>query len=181
MFAWLRKRGAETIGHPGGTLYAHLGRVHDRLVRLGLGTAVQLAGLTHAAYGTDGFDVALLDRAERLTLRGLVGEDAERLVYRYGACDRRRSWDQLAGTGRLVDRFTGAAEVLTGADLRSLVDLSVINELDVVENDPTAAGRFGAYLRELFAAWAPVASPQVNAEARRVLRRYLDKPTHRPE
>ncbi|WP_343871201.1 DUF6817 domain-containing protein [Dactylosporangium roseum] len=30
----MRQRGAETIDHPGGTLYAHLSRVHDRLGRL---------------------------------------------------------------------------------------------------------------------------------------------------
>jgi len=33
--AWLRERGAERIDHPGGTLYAHLVRVHDRLGALG--------------------------------------------------------------------------------------------------------------------------------------------------
>ncbi|HEY2795564.1 MAG TPA: hypothetical protein VGJ28_24595, partial [Micromonosporaceae bacterium] len=31
----LRDRGAETIAHPGGTLYAHLNRVHDLLLTLG--------------------------------------------------------------------------------------------------------------------------------------------------
>jgi hypothetical protein len=60
---WLRARGAETVAHPGGTLYAHLGRVHDRLAALGHPPQVALAGLAHAAYGTDGFDLTLLDVA----------------------------------------------------------------------------------------------------------------------
>ncbi|MDG4797733.1 DUF6817 domain-containing protein [Micromonospora sp. WMMD1082] len=166
---WLRQRGAETVDHPGGTLYAHLCRVHDRLRGLGLGVDVQLAGLTHAAYGTDGFDVVLLDRADRETLRALIGETAERLVYRYGACDRRRSWRHLADTRQVVDRFTGEVQTLGAAELRSFVDLCIVNELDVVEQSPAIAERHGPYLRTLFASWASLASPPVNAEARRVL------------
>ncbi|MGC9668763.1 DUF6817 domain-containing protein [Planosporangium sp. 12N6] len=167
--AWLRGRGAERIDHPGGTLYAHLCRVHDRLDRLGLGAAVRLAGLTHAAYGTDGFDVVLLDRADRATLRELIGEQAENLVYRYGACDRDRTWQCLADTREVRDRFTDRVEVLEPAQLQPFVDLSIVNELDVVEQDRAIAERHGDYFRALFTAWAPVASPQVTREARRVL------------
>ena len=94
--AWLRDRGAETIDHPGGTLYAHLGRVHDRLGALGHDPHVQLAGLAHAAYGTDGFDLTLLDVTDRDTLRELVGDRAEALIYLYGACDRSRTWQPLS-------------------------------------------------------------------------------------
>ncbi|WP_446211850.1 DUF6817 domain-containing protein [Micromonospora sp. IBSANI012] len=61
--SWLRRRGAEAIDHPGGTLYGHLCRVQERLAALGSDVATQLAGLTHAVYGTDGFDLALLDRS----------------------------------------------------------------------------------------------------------------------
>ncbi|WDZ86712.1 DUF6817 domain-containing protein [Micromonospora cathayae] len=166
---WLRERGAETVDHPGGTLYAHLLRVHDRLGAAGHDEAVRLAGLTHAAYGTDGFDLVLLDPADREPLRALVGVDAERLVHLYGACDRRRSWRNLAGTGQLVDRHTGRVETLAPGQLRPFVDLCVVNELDVMAYDPTVAQRYGDYFRTLFAAWSPVASPDVTAEARRLL------------
>jgi hypothetical protein len=50
------------------------------------------------------------------------------------------------------------------------VDLSIVNELDVVGRDPALADRHGAYLRDLFASWAPLASEQVIREARPVLR-----------
>lgn len=169
MRAWLRQRGAETIDHPGGTLYAHLSRVHDRLGRLGLGADVQLAGLAHAVYGTDGFDLVLLDPANRTTLRDLIGEPAERLVYLYGACDRSRTWRRLPDTGEVWNRFANEVESLDPMLLQPFVDLSVVNELDVVEQDPTVAEKHGAYFRSLFASWAPVASAQVTAEARRVL------------
>ncbi|WP_433287892.1 DUF6817 domain-containing protein [Micromonospora sp. CA-244673] len=167
---WLRRHGAEQIPHPGGNLYAHLCRVSERLAVLGCGSDVQAAGLTHAVYGTDGFDLTLLDRADRAVLRDLVGADAEELVYLYGACDRGRSWRELAQTGQVFDRFVRQVRTPDAAQLRSLVDLSIVNELDVIEHDPAVADRHGTYFRELFASWAPLASEQVVRDARRVLR-----------
>ncbi|MCG5436297.1 hypothetical protein [Micromonospora foliorum] len=38
------------------------------------------------------------------------------------------------------------------------------------EHDPAVADRHGAYFRELFASWAPIASEQVISDAQRVLR-----------
>jgi hypothetical protein len=169
MRAWLRQRGAETIDHPGGTLYAHLSRVHDRLGRLGHGADVHLAGLAHAVYGTDGFDVVLLDPADRTTLRDIIGESAERLVYLYGACDRGRTWQRLPDTGEVWNRFTNEIESLGPRLLQPFVDLSIVNELDVVEQDRALAEKFGDYFRSLFTSWGQVASVPVTAEARRVL------------
>jgi hypothetical protein len=166
---WLRERGADAIEHVGGTLYAHLCRVHDRMAAHGLARDVRLAGLTHAAYGTDGFDVALLDIAERRRLREVVGERAERLVYLYGGCDRGHTWRALAMTGVIRCRFTGTCESPPPAELRAFVDLSIVNELDVAEHDPAIAARYGDYFRDVFARWAPLASPAVLADAERVL------------
>ncbi|WP_328653441.1 hypothetical protein OG598_06100 [Micromonospora sp. NBC_00330] len=166
---WLRRHGAEQIAHPGGNLYAHLCRVSERLAVLGCNRKVQAAGLTHAVYGTEGFDLTLLDRSDRAVLRNLVGADAEELVYLYGACDRGRSWRELARTGEVFDRFTDQVRTPDETQLRSLVDLSIVNELDVIEHDPAVADRHGAYFRELFASWGPIASEQVIRDAERVL------------
>ena len=167
---WLRQHGAEQIAHPGGNLYAHLCRVSERLAVLGCNGDVQAAGLTHAAYGTDGLDLTLLDVADRGVLRDLVGADAEELVYLYGACDRGRTWRGLARTGEVFDRFSRQVRTPDGGQLRSLVDLSIVNELDVIEHDPAVADRHGPYFRELFASWAALASEQVIRDAQRVLR-----------
>jgi uncharacterized protein DUF6817 len=166
---WLRQHGAETIEHPGGSLYAHLSRVYDRLGRLGLNDDTRLAGLAHATYGTDGFDVALLDRDDRHTLREIIGARAEALVHRYGGCDRSRTWQRLADTGEVYNRFTDRAETLDAAQLRSFVDLSIVNELDVMEQAPSIMDEHGEYFRELFGTWAAIASPQIIADAREVL------------
>jgi hypothetical protein len=167
--ALLRERGAETIDHPGGTLYAHLLRVHDRLAGHGLSKETTLAGLAHAVYGTDGFDVALVPLAQRSTVQDLVGAPAELLIYRYAACDRSLTWRTLAETHQLCDRFTGTVEALGLDDLRPLVDLSIVNELDVVEHSAEIAAKYAGYFRALFASWAPVASPPVYADAVAVL------------
>ena len=167
--AWLRDRGAERIEHPGGTLYAHLGRVHDRLGALGHEPPVQLAGLAHAVYGTDCFDRTLLAVADRAVLRELVGERAEALIYLYGAGDRSRTWRALPGTRQVWDRFTGGAHELAPEQTGPFTDLSIVNELDVAEQDATFVPRHGAYFRALFDSWAPLASPAVLADARRLL------------
>jgi hypothetical protein len=169
--AWLRQCGTESVQHPGGTLYAHLRRVQGRLADLGYRADVQSAGLTHAAYGTDGFDLALLDWKNRATLRNLIGEAAESLVYLYGACDRKRSWHGLATTGEVTDRFTGQVIRLDAGQLTPFIDLSIVNELDVIEQDPTLLDRHGEYFRALFRSWAPAMSPPLVEELRRTLDR----------
>src|SRR5215472_18277232 len=92
----LAARGAAGISHPGGTLLAHLQRVHALLAQWGARPAVQLAGLCHAFYGTDGFATALGSPGRRDELAAIIGEEAERLVYLYASCDRRLSYPHLA-------------------------------------------------------------------------------------
>jgi hypothetical protein len=167
--AFLLDHGAKSIEHPGGTLYAHLCRVERRLADLGAGRDLQLAGLTHAVYGTDGFVRRLLAWSDRDSLRSVVGETAENVVYLYGACDRDRTWPLLADTATVHDRFTGQPEHIDASQLVSFVDLSIVNELDVIEQNPAMLEKHGNYFDDLFTRWAPVTSPSVIAEARRVL------------
>jgi hypothetical protein len=168
---WLRTCGTESVQHPGGTLYAHLCRVQERLAGIGHDQVVQAAGLTHAAYSTDGFDLALVFWQERETLRDLIGPDAEDLVYLYGACDRDRSWPDLATTHVVTDRFTGTPRRLDDWQLTPFVDLSIVNELDVLAHDPALLAARRSYFTGLFAAWEPVTSPAVATEVHRLLGR----------
>ncbi|MEV4343855.1 DUF6817 domain-containing protein [Actinoplanes sp. NPDC049596] len=172
--AWLRDRNAESIEHAGGSLYEHLNRVRDRVEAHGLGEDEQLAALTHAAYGTDGFPVVLLDVADRQQLRGLIGREAEAMVYRYGGCDRGRTWRALPSTCTVWSRFTGHAEAPTPEQLRAFADLSIINELDVYERSPEIAAKAGDYFRSVFPSWDVIASESVMADCRRTL--TIDSP-----
>ena len=106
----LTGHGAARISHPGGTLLAHLQRVHALLAQWGARPEMQLAGLYHAFYGTDGFATALGSPSRRDDLAAIIGEEAERLVYFYASCDRRFSYPRLAeraGPFRSEERRVG--------------------------------------------------------------------------
>ncbi len=87
----------------------------------------------HAAYSTDGYDVALLSIDERSVLRDVIGAGAEELVYRYGATTRSSFYRQLDQPLVVwTDRFTQTSVTLDAIDVAPLVELTVANELDVV-------------------------------------------------
>jgi hypothetical protein len=166
----LMVRGADEIDHAGGSLYVHLHRVAKRLRSLGASETLVLAGLAHAAYGTDGFPTHLFDHeTERPVLAAVIGAEAEAIVYRYGACDRETTWRDLAEHRTVTDRFTGTSEELGTEALRDFVDLTVVNELDVLEHDPERAEKLRPFLAELLPRWQSLASPAVLADAQHAL------------
>ena len=167
----LRERGAEDIPHPGGTLLAHLTRVSERLRDHGAPEVLTLAGLSHAAYGTDGFAPSLLSLDERHVLCAAAGTDVERLVYLYGACDRGRTWPALPATRTVHDRWTGATEPLPPEQLTWFADLTVVNELDVLERSAQLMDAHGQSMRTLVRSWADLLSPAVRDDANHVLGR----------
>ena len=126
-------RGADRIPDLGGSLLDHLHRVAHRLSSYGASPALVAAGLTHAVYGTEGFEGALLAVDERELLREAVGAEAEEIVYRYAATVRGPFYRQL-GQPLVVwtDRFTGASVTLDPPDVAPLVEITVANEVDTV-------------------------------------------------
>ncbi|MGW6276755.1 DUF6817 domain-containing protein [Kribbella sp. NPDC055071] len=163
-------RGADELEHAGGTLYVHLHRVAKRLTTLGASDPLVLAGLAHAAYGTDGFPTHLFDwQTERVVLESVIGAPAELIVYRYGSCERETTWRDLAEHHTVTDRFTGTSEELGTADLRDFVDLTIVNELDVLDHAPDLAPKLRPFLQEQVPRWQSLASPAVLAEAHRTL------------
>ncbi|TDD51082.1 hypothetical protein E1263_30460 [Kribbella antibiotica] len=163
-------RGADEIEHAGGSLYVHLHRVAKRLTSLGASETLVLAGLAHAAYGTDGFPTHLFDwQAERSVLESVIGPEAELLVYRYGACERETTWRDLAEHRTVTDRFTGTSEELGGDELREFIDLTIVNELDVLDHAPALEPKLKPFLQEQIPRWQSLASPAVLADAQRIL------------
>ncbi|WP_436771761.1 DUF6817 domain-containing protein [Yinghuangia sp. YIM S09857] len=168
--AVLRELGAEGIGHPGGTLFDHLVRVHDMLTEWGADREVRLAGLCHAFYGTDGFPVALYGLDRRAELAGLVGDEAEELVYFYASCDRKASYPELSDAhGTFTDRFTGARYVPGPRLRRAFAEITVANELDIAAISPVFDAIERSQLHALFERWQGLLSPAANAEVERVL------------
>lgn len=166
----LRELGAEDIGHPGGTLFDHLVRVHDLLTEWGADTPLRLAGLCHAFYGTDGFPVELYGLDRRAELAAHIGADAEGLVYFYASCDRRASYPEIPyEAGEFVDRFRGARVRPEPRLRRAFAELTVANELDIVRATPLFDELDRTALHDRFVRWNALLSPAANAEVERVL------------
>jgi hypothetical protein len=151
----LSDRGAATIDHPGGTLLEHLGRVATVLDSWGARDALATAGLAHAMYGTDGYDVSLFSIDERPCAASIIGPEAEAIVYRYASCDRRRTLGQIARNRpvSLRDRFTGSTEVITDEDLADFAELMVANEVDLARHSVEFRRTHWAVLGALFSRW----------------------------
>jgi hypothetical protein len=167
----LRERGAATLDHPGGDLLSHLIRTGQRLARWDAPAALVAAGQWHAAYGTDGFPTALFTLAERQVVAGAIGGEAETIVYRYGSCDRRFVYPLIGHQSPVEfrDRFTGAVDLVPERDVRAFVELTVANELDVVDHSETFRREHGPQMVSLFASWSSLLSPAACADMRATL------------
>jgi pimeloyl-ACP methyl ester carboxylesterase len=151
--------GTERISHPGGTLARHLHRTASLLRDWQSPAWLVDAAHLHAAYGTDGFALALTDARSQATLESLVGARAENLIRLYGCCERTRSYPTWATQAPIVfDRETGAAIPIDAAQRAALIELTVANELDVLAHDPGISERHGAELLRLFTEWRPLMS-----------------------
>ncbi|MFG2792566.1 DUF6817 domain-containing protein [Streptomyces sp. NPDC048419] len=168
--AMLRDFGSESIAHPGGTLLAHLQRVQARLARWKTRPALQLAGLCHAFYGTDGFPTALLPPDRRHDLAALIGAEAEAIVYLYASCDRRATYPALHQADAPVhDRFTGRPSVPGPQLRRDFAELTAANELDLAIVDSAFRDEQGPGLLALFTRIQDLLSADAWLECRTVL------------
>ncbi len=153
LLSQLRQLGAHQLDHVNGTLQTHLRGTYERLRRWGNTDAVCLSGLFHAAYGTYGFPEQLLGIDRRNDVAGLIGSEAERLVYFYAACDRAYFYPRLARekAPSFKDRFTDAVTYPDSAHLIAFCELTLANELDVALPDQAGyLARYGRYVLPLF-------------------------------
>jgi len=158
-FELQRSLGADRIDHPGGTLLAHLHRVHALTVEWSASPRTRLAASCHATFGTDGFPHALLPTTQRQRLDEVIGSAAASLVYLYGACDRSPTYRDLGRRPLPVrDRFTGGTTPIHEADLVDFAVLSIANELDVARFAPLPDAAVDQLRRLIaaLAAYAPV-------------------------
>ncbi|MCT9140969.1 DUF6817 domain-containing protein [Streptomyces violarus] len=168
--ALLHQLGAAEIAHPGGTLVAHLRRVRSRLAVWGGRPALQLAGLCHAFYGTDGFPTGLLSADSRSDLAEVIGAEAEAIVYLYASCDRKATYPTLTDAdGPFRDRFTGRLHTPDPRHRRDFAELSVANELDLARIDSAFREKWGPELLTLFTRFRPLLSEPAWSDCQAVL------------
>jgi uncharacterized protein DUF6817 len=155
----LRELGAEELDHPGGTLLAHLDRVRHRLARWSARPALQLAGLCHAFYGTDGFAPVLLLPHQRAPLQDVIGAEAESLVYLYASCDRQATYATITDDAmRFHDRFTSFTRTPTLQEKKDFAEITAANELDIAHVDSAFREGWGDNLLDLFTRLRPLLS-----------------------
>ena len=129
----LEALGAREFPHVSGSLAAHLERTGQLLASWGNRSALCAAGLCHAVYGTDGIEGSLASLAMRSRVADVIGAEAERLAYLFGACDRDQFHPRIGTPAQLrfSDRFSGAEYAITPGELRDFCELTVANELEL--------------------------------------------------
>ena len=169
--ARLHALGAAAFPHVNGTLEAHLHGTERLLRQWGSREALCVAGLYHAVYGTDGIAGCLTGLDTREAVARVIGDEAEALVYLYGACDRERFHPRIGTPAQntFVDRFEAREYTIDGATLCDFCEITVANELDLALGNPGFARRHAAALLDLFGRMRGLASPAAQRAAFDVL------------
>ena len=143
--------GADRFAHVSGPLSEHLHRTQALLRQWGNRSAVCLAGLYHAVYGTEGIRGSLVGLDARATIGAIIGDEAEQIAYVYGACARSRFHPRIGTVDQLrfADRFTGTEYPITASALRDFCELTLANELELA----TRSDAFRAEYRDELSAF----------------------------
>jgi hypothetical protein len=112
---FLQKLNAYLIKHSGRALLYHLIGTQKLLHAWGNDDDICAAGLFHSIYGTNKFRAKAWPITDRETIRGLLGERAERLVHAFCTADRPRAFFMENGFG---------------PDLRDLREIEAANLLE---------------------------------------------------
>jgi hypothetical protein len=148
----LLELGANEFPHVAGSLAPHLRRTEALLSRWGNRSALCLAGLYHAVYGTEGIRGSLVGLESRPAIAEVIGSEAEHIAYLYGACARSQfhprigTLDQL----RFVDRFTMSEYAIAESALRDFCELTLANQLELAISSEAFRAQYGAELADFF-------------------------------
>ncbi len=150
-FVALSKLGAGDFKHLSGSLEDHLNKTRDLLSDWAASDELKDAGLYHAAYGTAGFDSAMVDTSQRTRIANIIGERAEKIVYTYCACDRTIVWPCLDGSHsvKFRDRFEDQTGLLEGQELKDFCELTIANEVQIAMDNEEFGQKNGPFFREL--------------------------------
>jgi hypothetical protein len=130
--AFLRRHGAQELGHGARTLLRHLTGTEGLLRQWEARTALCDAGLFHSVYGTESFKGALIPADLRPTVATLIGDDAERIAWLFGALQKESLYAMLDQEEDFTvsHRQTGNAMAVTTGEYRDLCELTVANWLE---------------------------------------------------
>lgn len=151
-FKQLSELGAGDFDHIDGVLIDHLLGTQSLLKEWKASEVLQNAGLYHAAYGTVGFSESLVSTNQRDKIAGIIGKEAEEIVYLYCSCDRDYFWPQFANSSNpeFKNRFTNQVFYLNQHQLNQFCELTAANELEIANDNQAFINQYGQGLYALF-------------------------------
>lgn len=143
---------AKEIKHTNNSLLEHLKGTYDLLKSWGASSSLCDAGLFHAAYGTDGFNVSLLTDKHRDLIREIIGLESEEMVYLYCSCDRDYFWPKIGNNidNKMLNRFTKKIVSLSVSQMKWFCELTVANEVEISKYSDDFILEYGNSLLSLF-------------------------------
>jgi hypothetical protein len=164
--ALVRRLGTERMPHAAGrSLFDHLTGMARIAVAWRLPSRLRDAALMHSVYGTAVYRRAALGVDRRREVRDAVGADAERLAYLFGGLDRSAFVSELATMdeprGRTLALRSGDREELAADEVRDLVVLGIINEVEQTCAPDRSPASWRVRCRPLVAALVRWGSPGI--------------------
>lgn len=141
-FLALKNLGVGEFAHLNGNLESHLLGTYELLKDWKNPGYICDAGLYHAVYGTQPLKrLGILHKeyspSDRPIIREIIGEEAEHLVYLYGACDREYFYPRIGSPKAIYrDRFTGTKLELPFKALTGILEITLANELEICRSGP---------------------------------------------
>lgn len=142
---FLRSRGATMQPHSLSNLIHHLIGTREILLSWQASPVLCTAGLFHSVYGTESFDVAIVDLAERDAVRRLIGGESEEIVYFFSVATRvsfEANFERQSDY-RIQERSSKDWTPISLHLLEQLCTLSAANWLEQRRRLPSSAGEFG--------------------------------------
>jgi hypothetical protein len=134
-------------------LSEHLVGTRALLLEWGNDASTCAAGLFHSVYGTYVFAHALVGPHERVAVRAVIGEHAERLAWLFGTTDRRSFFERDPGGGVLLRAAARGEGIAVDADtLAQLVEIEVADTVEQLPRRKPARQREYEWYREAFEA-----------------------------
>lgn len=142
---FLNSRGAAAQPHFSSSLIQHLLGTREILLSWQASPVLYTAGLFHSVYGTESFQVSIVDLAERVLVREIVGAECEQIVY-YFSVMTRDSFEanlQFISDYKIQERTSKKWRKISSPMFKQICNLSAANWLEQLERHPSLFGELG--------------------------------------
>ncbi|MGE0173373.1 MAG: DUF6817 domain-containing protein [Oligoflexales bacterium] len=128
----LDKYNLQGFSHSDEGLMSHLKGTYALLKEWRCSEDLCLAGLCHSIYGTESYRKSPIELSERTNIRNIIGAEAEKTAYYFGAHVKDSLWANLEidRDFSIFDRLEGKTIPMTKNELADLITLTLANWLE---------------------------------------------------